>query len=335
VYGAAARPKLDTLIMKNGDRITCEIMKLEFGQLHIKTSYTIGTTQIDWSMVERVVSPQRFVIETTVGEYFTGLLEKKADEEAGGEMELAVVEETMTTHLHRDAVVEIKQLERSFIGKLTGKVDYGFSFTRANKQTQSTLQGSLDLVTENYFTGVNVSSLFSGQESGSSTNRHNLNAFYYHFPFATKRWFVGGMGDFLVSDQQNLDLRSTLGGSLGRRFIRSNRNNLLVLGGAVWNSERYTPGFFKQEQLDSAEGMAMLRYSTFSFKTSELNTAVWVFPSFSDLGRVRINYDLSVYWKFIGDLYFRVTFWDNYDSRPPLETSKNDYGINTTIGWSF
>ncbi len=67
---AEARDKIDVIVMKNGDRITCEIKRLEKGQLSIKTDYTIGTILVDWKEVTRVESQQRFQVEDEAGELY-------------------------------------------------------------------------------------------------------------------------------------------------------------------------------------------------------------------------------------------------------------------------
>jgi hypothetical protein len=46
----------------NGDRITCEIIKLEKGYLYVKLEYVDGTVAMDWSKIVHVESPQGFVV---------------------------------------------------------------------------------------------------------------------------------------------------------------------------------------------------------------------------------------------------------------------------------
>lgn len=60
----SARTKTDILHMKNGDKMTCEIKRMEHGQLLVKTDYTKGTLTINWEKIERIESKQLFVLET-------------------------------------------------------------------------------------------------------------------------------------------------------------------------------------------------------------------------------------------------------------------------------
>src|SRR5579863_4790260 len=75
---SSARAKKDVLQFANGDRITCEIIKLEKGYLYIKLEYGDGTVAIDWSKIVRVDSPQSFVIANNAGLRYTGHLQTVA-----------------------------------------------------------------------------------------------------------------------------------------------------------------------------------------------------------------------------------------------------------------
>ena len=46
-----ARDKTDSLVMKNGDRMTCEVKGLSAGVLYVSFDYIDGTTSVDWSKV--------------------------------------------------------------------------------------------------------------------------------------------------------------------------------------------------------------------------------------------------------------------------------------------
>src|SRR5215469_16483388 len=62
-----ARDKIDVLIMKNGDRMTCEVKGLDAGVLYVSFDYIDGTASVDWSKVARLESDQLFVVKTAGG----------------------------------------------------------------------------------------------------------------------------------------------------------------------------------------------------------------------------------------------------------------------------
>src|ERR1700678_3701562 len=69
-----ARDKTDVIVMKNGDRFTCEIRQLSAGVLSIKLSYAEGTIAVQWSEVARIESTQLFLVQTEAGAVYTGKL---------------------------------------------------------------------------------------------------------------------------------------------------------------------------------------------------------------------------------------------------------------------
>lgn len=117
---AEARPKKDVIVMKNGDRITCEIKNLEKGQLSIKTDYTTGTILVDWEQVDHIETPQRFQIETQDGTRYEGAL--KSDDTVPEDVlqDLKIYEEDSEQMVSRQEVVGIRQLDRGFWERLDG-----------------------------------------------------------------------------------------------------------------------------------------------------------------------------------------------------------------------
>src|SRR6185312_2204413 len=73
-----ARDKTDVLVMKNGDRMSCEVKGLESGILQVNFDYIDGTTSVDWSKVARVESKQLFLVKTEDGSVHTGTLDTMA-----------------------------------------------------------------------------------------------------------------------------------------------------------------------------------------------------------------------------------------------------------------
>jgi putative salt-induced outer membrane protein YdiY len=324
-----ARSKTDILHMKNGDKITCEIKNMEHGQLSIKTDYTKGTLTINWEKVERIESEQLFVLETERGKYYSGEIRTNAKESQNVDVTL---DGTLTV-LQQRRVVTMEQLGRGFIGRMKGAVDYGFSFARSNKQTQSTLHLDLNSRSEDSYTTFAADSLFS-TTSGVDTNRHTASTSYSH-RLGSSKWSLITFGSALKSDQQQLDLRTTVGGGVERRFIYTNRSYLIGTAGVVYTNEKFSEAVNGQDRFNSAEGALGLKFSTFRFDSTEWINTLWVYPSMTTTGRVRSTFDSSLYLDLVGDLYFRFGIYHNYDSRPPTDTPKNDYGITTSIGWSF
>ena len=62
-----AREKTDVLVMKNGDRLTCQVKGLDAGVLYVSFDYIDGTASVEWSKVARLESDQLFIVKTEDG----------------------------------------------------------------------------------------------------------------------------------------------------------------------------------------------------------------------------------------------------------------------------
>ena len=74
----AKAEKTDVIILKNGDRITGEIKKLEAGLLEYKTD-TMGTLNIEWRFISEVISNTSHTVELADGARVLGALQKPAE----------------------------------------------------------------------------------------------------------------------------------------------------------------------------------------------------------------------------------------------------------------
>ena len=135
---AYAAAKTDIVELENGDRITCEIKKLERGKLTVKTD-GIGTIAIEWDDIQRLTSAARFDIERRSGEHAYGTL-VPADPRT-----VDVIDGQLVERLALDDIVRLGRVGRTFWGRLDGSISAGFSFTEANEQTQWTFDTSVSV----------------------------------------------------------------------------------------------------------------------------------------------------------------------------------------------
>lgn len=69
-----AREKTDVPVMRNGDRLTCEIKRLDSDVLYIRLDYVLGTISVNGSKVDHVESKQLFLVKTQDGSVYSGAL---------------------------------------------------------------------------------------------------------------------------------------------------------------------------------------------------------------------------------------------------------------------
>ena len=86
------------------------------------------------------------------------------------------------------------------------------------------------------------------------------------------------------------------------------------------------------------EAFIGLEHSIFRYDYPKTDVALdaTLYPSLTTSGRVRTEIDLSASREIVSDLTFVLTFYHSYDNKPPdTEAHKKDYGIVTSLGWTF
>ena len=68
---------------------------------------------------------------------------------------------------------------------------------------------------------------------------------------------------------------------------------------------------------------------------NDIAASLLVYPSLTESGRVRADFDISYRQDLFSDFYVRFSFYDQYDSRPPEGASDNDFGTTIAVGWDW
>lgn len=324
----ASRP--DVVVMNNGDRFTCTVKKLEQGVLYVDTDYIDGSTGLDWAQVQKVESKSQFQVTLADGTRSIGVIQRKGSGGSGGEF--VVTSGGIEKRSKPAEVVNIESQKSNFWRQLTGGIDVGYDFTSGNSQTSLTSDANVKYETTGWMAAITDTTSFSGESGASRTNLIDLQG--QQTIFFKRNWALVGLQDFLHSSQQSLDLRTTLGGGIGRYLFRTNNTWLFLVGGTVYTHENFAP----QVQLGSdqnIEGLAGLQYQLRKFSRFSLQAQAFLFPGFSDPGRIRATPKLSFDMKLENNFYTNLSFWDNFDSRPPPNSKGNEFGISSGIGWTF
>lgn len=326
-----ARPSKDILLLKNGDKWTCEIKKLDHGYLYVGLDYVDGTVQVDWTKIASIESSQLFVVTDEKGTVFVGPI-SVSNRVSDSVPFLAVQTGQSPVKILKSDVTSIRQTETKFWHNLHGAVSAGSTFTKSNNQSQFSANANLSYIKRYWSASAEFQSTFTGSVSAPSDLRRDLTMSAMRV-LNRSNYFVIGIGNLLRSDEQDLALRTTLGGGVGKLLISEERTRFYALGGAVWTREHYTtttPPFF-----NSAEGLVGTKLEYFRFKTTNYYISAFTYPSMSQAGRIRFDANTGVKYEIVKDLYINFNFYVNYDSQPPRGTTKSDYGGTSSLGWSF
>jgi putative salt-induced outer membrane protein YdiY len=320
----------DVLIMKNGDRFTGEVKRLESGVLYIETDYAPDNLEVEWAQVETVNSTAMYLITLANGDHVRGKLEKVAGTGENRE-NVTIATETTDLRLPSSDVIQLRTQKPSFWRQLTGSIDAGTSFTSGNSQIAVNTDMNATYATPKWVATGDLGTSFGNQSGGTKTNRDDASIAEQYF--MGRNAYLGGLLDFLHSSQQDLDLRTTVGGGYGRYLKRTGTSQFRWLGGVVYTKEAYTSS--TSAGGSNAEGLVGFSYDSYRFKVGEIHLEAMCFPGFSDLGRVRATTNNSLVVRLTNNFHLTFSFWDNYDSRPPVASKNNELGLSSAIGWAF
>ncbi|HUV13783.1 MAG TPA: DUF481 domain-containing protein [Acidobacteriota bacterium] len=318
----------DVVIMKNGDRITGDVKKLNNGDLEIDPPYSGTNFILEWKQVERIESKATFIAQTSAGDYVTGSV--RTDPEDSNQV--FVEGETEVLPVEHSELVYLKPVDEGFWGRLSASIDFGLSLTKADGTRQMNTRGTVGYLTEDWSTSVQVDALRNVRDDADTTKRSEV-AGDYRYYFAGN-WFALGTASFLQSNELQLDLRSTVGGGVGNYLVRNNRWLFSAQGGAGWTNENYIDADPTAADRTSGEGFAGVELNVFDIGSVDILSSFTVIPSFTESGRFRMDFRTDFQWELIKNLFFRVGFTDNYDNSPVGDAPSNDWVFSTSVGWS-
>ena len=335
---ALARDKIDVVWLTNGDRVTGEIKQLEHGILRISTD-SMGEVRIAWDDVVRVKSGFDFQFENTDGERIVGVIEDTEDQKT-----ISLAGDDRSVSFAHDNVVRISQMDDSFWARVKGSANFGYSFTKASDIAQLNLGVRATHRTAIRAFTVDSNVITTEDPDGDSTQNSSANLSMTRF--RKNRWFSSYLLGFESNDELGLKLRSSLGGGLGRFLIQTNVTELSLLGGLVGTAETFNEGDIVNPvgtenvtSKENLEGLIAAEYSKYIFDdpTVNLSLRLSVFPSITESGRVRAQFDANIRRELIKDLFWDLTFTDSYDSDPVSSgaASTSDFSVTTSLGWSF
>ena len=325
---AGSREKVDVVVAFNGDRLTGEIKSLAYGRLALDTDY-MGTVSIEWPDVLRVESPQEFLVEDTDGNLLYGPI--VADPQ---ERHLAIAgTDGVTRRLAMAQVARLSQSEGRLLDRIHGSFSLGFDYTKSSDI--AVLSGSFNTnyrgPKSSWSLGIDVNST---RDPAQGTLDRDSVKYSYRW-LRPRGHFWSGLTSLERNEETGIEARVFVGGGYGSYFLQSASNEVAALVG-VGAAREWATG--ASEDRSSLEGIVGLDWRVFDFATPKTNLTARaiVFPSLTESGRFRTDASVSLRREIISDFYLDLSFYQSYDSDPPdIEAEKTDYGVVTSLGYSF
>jgi putative salt-induced outer membrane protein YdiY len=328
-----ARDNTDVMVMTNGDRLTCEVKGLDAGVLYVSFDYIDGTASVNWSKVASLESKQLFVVKTEGGEVYTGKL-RTPESAADRPIKIQVVTADVEKVLDRSQIVQMIATSDRFWQRFNGEVSLGVIYSKGNESTQYSLGSQTAYVRERWTALAGFNSNLSSSAGSNASTRNALNFGVRHL-LPWNNWFYSGMGAFLQSSEQGIALQSTIGGGIGRYLKNTNRASIALVLGPAWQNTDYkrSGADIKHQNLAAAIFYADAEFFKFSKTNLDVNAAL--LPAISDPGHLRFNLNTAYYIKIVSNLKWNLSFYGNWDNRPPPGFAGSDYGSSSGLSWTF
>ncbi len=329
-----AQRNTDVIVMKNGDRFTCEIKGLSAGVLSVKVKYVDGDMAVQWSEVAHLESNRLFLVHTESGAAYTGRI-STSGASSDPPIKIEIAEKPGTeVEISQHEVIKLNQTSDGFRQRFVGAVNTGLLYSKGNESTQYNISAQVAYNRERWSSEFLFNSSLASNSGSTLTTRNQIDLDTLRL-LRWNNWFYAGTASFLQSSVQAINLQTTLGGGVGRYLKNTNRASIYVLGGLGWQNVAYGQNSGDHAAQNTAVGFVASQVKLFKFKKTNLDVSASLLPAITEGGRVHFNTNAVYYVKIIQDLSWNFSFYGSWDSRPPATLPKSDYGTSSGISWTF
>lgn len=316
----------DTIVLKNNDKLVGEIKSMDRGVVTIETDYSDSDFTITWIDIISIKSKQNYLMTLSDGTRINSSMYTKDGDSA-----------VVTLQGHNNELVKIRDIvyinpvKNKFLSRIKASVSLGYNFTKSNNLSQLSVNSNLSYTAYKWGLNGSYNLVRSNQDSVDATSRVDASVGLKYF--MKKDWFYSLSGDFLSNDEQKLQLRSTVKSGLGKYIVHSNSMYFGGGFGLAFNNEKFTD--INNTNRNSLEAYVGLALDIFDVKDFNLNTNLTFYPSLTESGRYRADYNLNLKYDLPLDFFIKLGLTYNYDSKPVEGASVSDYVFQSTFGWEF
>ena len=334
----------DTIVLKNGDRLTGTIVSSDNKEVTYKTDFA-GEIKVQWAAIKEVTSDKALYVVTPDAKVVNGNVTTEngnlvVHTRDSGALPVPFANVTTIRSQDQETAYE-KSLHPGILESWKGGASIGFALARGNSETTNLTTGfTADRKTLNDELTLYFTSLYSSNDlPGGGTTANSIVAGARYDKNLTKRIFAFGSGDYTHDGLQGLNLRQIYSVGLGYHLISSPTTSLDLLGGVNYTRESYS-GVTKSEMLGTTRNLAgVTTGETFMHKfgsTTVVTEQFYFYPDLTNTGQYRFALDAASVTKINKWLGLQFSISDRYVSDPPIVgTKSNDVIFSTGINLAF
>jgi len=330
----------DQVLLKNGDRITGEVVHLEGGNLLVKTS-ALGDVNVKWEAVAEVTAekPVHVVAGTDKIDATAIRREQAVDRVTGAAIDVSVPSgliKVLRNSADQKAYLERVERERHphFIDLWSGSADAGLSGARGTTDSTNMTVGMRGARTTS---DTRLTLFFNSQLARTTTGTDHVSAdatrggARYEVN-VSNRIFTFGFFNAESDSGQNLDLRDVLGAGAGVRIKQTKTATFDVFSGASLNQERFStasPDRQTGELLFGEDSSCQV------LKRATVATRFSFFPNVTVPGEFRALLDATANTKLNHWLGWQFTVSNHYITNPAAGARNNELLLSTGLRFSL
>ena len=226
------------------------------------------------------------------------------------------------------------QTSTNFWERFNGNVGTGVTYNKGNQSTQYNLSSAVNYPRERLGASASYDSILSSSTGATVSTRNELILRSQRL-LRWNNWYYAGLADFLQSSVQGIQLQTSLGGGIGRYFKNNDRVVISVIGGLAWQRINYQQNSLPSPTQNVASALVGSEVNLFYFNRTNLSIKTTLLPALSEPGRVHFNLNTTYYGKLWSKLTWNVSFYGNWDNRPPPSFAGSDYGTSSGFTWKF
>lgn len=323
----AAPGHTSELTLKNGDRISGEIVSKNGDSISIKTSYA-GDILINWGDVSALNSDANMQIVLADGTSING----NAIQSQPGTIKIksGQILETSPISLSQITAINPPAIDSKPV-KFSGHGNAGLSIAEGNSNTKNIHIDveSVARTTSNRFT---VGAVHNKAETEGVESEDNLTGYMKYDHFFTPKWYAFTNAIFTKDQYKDLNLKTAIGAGAGYQVWEKPEKNLSIELGLNYVNEDY----ILAEDNGYPAGRWALNFDKLLFnKETQLFHKHQVLVGFEQVDDVSILTQTGLRFPLIDRLNatFQVN-WD-WDNTPAPDTKRADTDYLATFGYSW
>ena len=315
----------DEIYLKNGDKISGEVLNMKDNKLSVKTSYA-GEIGIKWSEIAGMKTDKEILVVLKNERWITG--EIQLIEQGKLKLSGAKIAKSVTISISDVKSINLPIEEKL---KIKSRANMGISSTRGNtNKDTSHFDGEISARTEynRYIAGGEL----NRTESGNIETENNSLGYLKYDHFLSKNWFVYGNARFEKDKLKDLKLRSGYGIGSGYQFFETPITNLYLEAGITYVTEDYVTA----TDNNYTSGRWAVNYDRYyldkTFQFFHFHEGYGSLENSDDFFiKSRTGVRIPLFTKIIASMQVNLD-WDN---NPPPGRKHFDRALMITLGYQF